>query len=105
MSAPTDYVEVEIAIAADVAKVWSFVSDINVPAQFSREFQGAEWLDTPGLGGTFRGDNAVGDYKWSTTSIVTDSPKTNHLHGQLARWKSRSLCGALLSLVATAMCC
>jgi hypothetical protein len=45
MSAPTDYIEVEIAVAADVAKVWSFVSDINVPAQFSREFQGAEWLD------------------------------------------------------------
>ena len=72
MSAPTDYIEVEIAVAADVAKVWSFVSDINVPAQFSREFQGAEWLDTPGLGGKFRGDNAIGDYKWSTTSIVTD---------------------------------
>ncbi len=42
MSAPTDYIEVETVIAADVAKVWSFVSDINVPAQFSREFQGAE---------------------------------------------------------------
>jgi hypothetical protein len=66
MSAPNDYIEVEIAIAADTAKVWSFVSDINVPAQFSREFKGAEWLDTPGLGGKFRGDNAVGDYKWST---------------------------------------
>jgi hypothetical protein len=72
MSAPKDYVEVEVAVAADVAKVWSFVSDINVPAQFSREFKGAEWLDTPGLGGTFRGDNAYGDFKWSTTSIVTD---------------------------------
>jgi len=72
MSAPKDYVEVEVAVAADVAKVWSFVSDINVPAQFSRECKGAEWLDTPGLGGTFRGDNAYGDFKWSTTSIVTD---------------------------------
>ena len=38
MSASADYIEVEIAVAADVAKVWSFVSDINVPAQFSREF-------------------------------------------------------------------
>ena len=72
MSAPTDYIEVEIAVVADVAKVWSFVSDINVPAQFSREFKGAEWLDTPGLGSTFRGDNAYGDFKWSTTSVVTD---------------------------------
>jgi hypothetical protein len=72
MSTPNEYIEVEIAVAADVAKVWSFVSDINVPAQFSREFKGAEWLDTPGLGGTFRGDNAVGDYKWSTTAVVTD---------------------------------
>ena len=72
MSAPTDYIEVEIAVAADIATVWSFLSYINTPSQFSREFQGAEWLDTPGLGGTFRGDNAYGDFKWSTTSIVTD---------------------------------
>lgn len=72
MSAPTDYIEVEISITSAMSAVWALVSDINVPAQFSREFQGAEWLDTPGLGGTFRGDNAVGDYKWSTTSVVTD---------------------------------
>ena len=72
MSSSTDYVEVEISIAADAAAVWGLVSDINVPAQFSREFQGAEWLDAPGLGGTFRGDNAIGDFKWSTTSVVTE---------------------------------
>lgn len=72
MTTKPDYAEVEIQIAADKAVVWALVSDINVPAQFSREFQGAEWLDAPGLGASFRGDNAVGDYKWSTTSIVTE---------------------------------
>lgn len=64
-------IEIETVIAADSATVWGLVSDINVPARFSREFKGGEWLDSPGLGASFRGDNAVGDYKWSTTSIVT----------------------------------
>ncbi|MEY3558751.1 MAG: hypothetical protein RL374_1457 [Actinomycetota bacterium] len=29
MSATTDYIEVEIAVAADVAKVWSLVNHID----------------------------------------------------------------------------
>ncbi len=72
MDQMNDYIEVEISIASKLAPVWALVSDINLPAQFSREFQGAEWLDAPGLGGTFRGDNAIGEFKWSTISIVTD---------------------------------
>lgn len=72
MTTNQDYIEVEIPIVAERSVVWKFASDINVPAQFSREFQGAEWLEAPGLGSTFRGDNAVGDFKWSTTSIVTE---------------------------------
>ncbi len=72
MNENPDYVEVEAPIVATPDVVWAFVSDINVPAQFSREFKGAEWLDTPGLGASFRGDNAIGEYEWSTVSVVTD---------------------------------
>mgnify|MGYP000264064029 CR=1 FL=1 len=79
MNENTDYVEVEVSIVAIPDVVWAFVSDINVPAQFSREFKGAEWLDAPGLGATFRGDNAVGDYKWSTVSVVTDFKEIKEL--------------------------
>ena len=65
--------EVEIDIAAPPTTVWSFVSDINAPAAFSPEFQGAEWLDEgPALGAKFQGRNRhdfVGE--WSVTCTVT----------------------------------
>ena len=72
MNETPDYVEVEVSIAATPDAVWALVSDINVPARFSREFKGGEWIDSPGLGATFRGDNAVGEFKWSTISVVTE---------------------------------
>ena len=105
MSAPIDYVEVEIAVAADVAKVWSFISDINVPAQFSREFKGAEWLDTPGLAARFVVTTPLGISNGPPRRSSPTSPKMNHLHGRSVRWMSRSQCGALRSPAATAMCC
>jgi ligand-binding SRPBCC domain-containing protein len=67
-------VDVEIRIDAPPSRVWTFVSDIDLPARFSEEFQGAEWLDDatePAAGARFRGTNrhqAVGE--WQTTSTL-----------------------------------
>src|SRR3954466_8573759 len=56
----------EADIAASPATVWSLVSDINLPAQFSNEFIGAEWTsDDRGVGATFIGRNqhpAIGEW-------------------------------------------
>ena len=69
-------VEVETRIAAPVDAVWTLASDIDLPARFSEEFQGADWLDGvtgPAVGARFRGRNAhpaIGE--WRTTSIITE---------------------------------
>lgn len=74
-------VAVEIDISASPERLWELVSDINLPAQFSQEFQGAEWIDTDGPreGATFRGRNARTDVdrKWETTCYVVayDPPR------------------------------
>ena len=50
------------------------MTDVDLPARFSEEFQGAEWLDDasgPAPGARFKGRNkhpAIGE--WETTSIV-----------------------------------
>ena len=66
-------VTVDVVIEASVDAVWALVTDINMPARFSREFQGASWVDTgPALGARFVGRNwhsAMGE--WETTSIVS----------------------------------
>ena len=52
--------EVSRVIAASPGELWVYVADINLPARFSSEFQGAEWLDgatEPALGARFRGTN------------------------------------------------
>ena len=41
-------VTVEIDIAAPPERIWELVSDINIPARFSNEFQGADWIDADG---------------------------------------------------------
>ena len=66
-------VEVTAEIAAAPQAVWSLVTDINLPARFSDEFQGAEWLDgaSPARGARFVGRNghaATGE--WETTCTV-----------------------------------
>ncbi len=64
---------VERLIRADVDRVWEIVTDINVPAQFSTEFLGAEWVsDGPALGARFKGRNqhkAIGE--WEVDVYVT----------------------------------
>ena len=64
--------EVEVTIDAPAQRVWELVSDINLPARFSKEFQGAVWLDDePGLGARFVGRNAHSALgAWETTSWV-----------------------------------
>jgi uncharacterized protein YndB with AHSA1/START domain len=67
-------VEVNRLIAAPPDAVWLLVSDINLPARFSSEFTGAEWVGGAqgvALGACFEGHNhhdAVGT--WTTTSTV-----------------------------------
>jgi hypothetical protein len=64
--------EVELLIDAPIERIWALVTDINLPAAFSAEFLGAEWVDEgPALGARFLGHNhhdALGD--WETTSWV-----------------------------------
>jgi Polyketide cyclase / dehydrase and lipid transport len=70
----TPRADVEIAINAPVEKVGPLISDPDLPAKFSEEFQGAVWLDgaTPGLGAKFKGTNKMGERVWDTTSTITD---------------------------------
>ena len=74
-------VAVEIDIAAPPDRVWEFASDINIPARFSDEFQGADWVDSDGPreGASFIGRNErkEADRVWQTTSYVVacDPPR------------------------------
>lgn len=66
--------QVEVRVAASPEALWPLVTDISLPARFSEEFQGAEWIEDaagPEVGARFRGRNqhsAIGE--WETTSIV-----------------------------------
>lgn len=64
--------EVHLLIDAPIERIWEQVTDINLPAEFSAEFLGAQWIDPgPALGARFVGRNhhdALGD--WETTSWV-----------------------------------
>jgi uncharacterized protein YndB with AHSA1/START domain len=64
--------EAEVVVDAPAERVWELVRDIELPARFSNELQGAEWLDEPGPGARFVGRShhpALGS--WETTSWVT----------------------------------
>ena len=68
--------EVSVVIAAAPRAVWPLVLDVQLPARFSSEFQGAQWLDGatgPALGARFRGRNyhpARGE--WESISTICD---------------------------------
>ena len=78
---PTTEAHTQINAPAEV--IWALITDINLPAQFSSEFQGAEWIGPgPGLGSTFAGRNqhaAIGS--WQTTCTVTQ-----YVDGQVFEW-------------------
>jgi Polyketide cyclase / dehydrase and lipid transport len=68
---------VEEYVAATPGQLWPLVTDINLPARFSTEFDGAEWAAGgpagagPKVGSSFVGRNhhpAAG--AWQTTSVV-----------------------------------
>jgi hypothetical protein len=72
-------VEVAVFIAASPAVVFAVVSDIDLPARFSSEFQGALWLDADPVaaGSRFVGRNfhpAAGDWETTCTVVEFDPP-------------------------------
>lgn len=53
-------VSVSADVAASPSTLWPLITDINLPARFSDEFQGAEWIAPatgPTLGAQFEGRN------------------------------------------------
>jgi hypothetical protein len=64
--------EVDLLVDTPIEAIWDVVTDIDLPAAFSTECLGAEWIDEgPALGARFVGHNrheALG--QWDTTSWV-----------------------------------
>lgn len=66
--------EVEVRVDAPPERVWALLTDIGLPARFSSEFEGAEWVEGvegPAVGSRFIGRNthpAIGS--WQTTSCI-----------------------------------
>jgi hypothetical protein len=77
--------QADLVIAAPVPVVWALVCDIQLPARFSTEFDGGEWLDGAGRpvpGARFTGRNhhpAIGS--WETTSTICE-----YQPGQVLGW-------------------
>jgi uncharacterized protein YndB with AHSA1/START domain len=73
--------EASIDIAAPPERVWALVSDLQLPARFSNEFQGAELLGgarAAAVGARFVGRNhhpAIGS--WETTATITSFDPPN----------------------------
>ena len=67
-------VRVTIDIDAPPSVVWALVTDINLPAEFSDEFQSASWNDDaePGLGAVFTGNNERNGRPWTVQCTVTE---------------------------------
>ncbi|MCY3577415.1 MAG: SRPBCC family protein, partial [bacterium] len=89
---------VETDIAAEVDDVWTAVTDIDLPAQFSDEFTGATWdegFDGPVLGATFTGRNhleVMGDWEVPCFVDVCERPTafgwcTSDPDNPGARWR------------------
>jgi|TARA_B100001750_G_C15442879_1_gene564553 hypothetical protein len=78
-------VTVEVDVNAPPEAVWPFINDINLPAHFSDEFQGAEWISTePAVGATFLGRNRnerMGD--WEVVCHVVE-----HEENRIFAWNS-----------------
>lgn len=69
--------DVAVHIDAPPSTVWALVTDFDVLAQFSDEFQGGDWLDpsidpVPGLGARFHGRNENPRAAWDVTCTVIE---------------------------------
>ena len=68
--------EAEVFVDAPPERVWEFVTDLDLLASWSSEYQGGEWLDRasgPALGARFRGRNrhdVIGE--WESVSYVVE---------------------------------
>jgi hypothetical protein len=88
---------VSIEVDAPPSTVWDLVTDIDLPARFSNEFRGAEWLDAPdgpALGATFRGRNETRHANWEVVCTVTEFEferrfgwAVNNVAAPAARWR------------------
>jgi Polyketide cyclase / dehydrase and lipid transport len=65
-----------IEVNAERSVLWALATDISLPARFSDEFQGAEWLDgveAPTLGARFAGHNENPHLgAWDVTCTVVE---------------------------------
>jgi uncharacterized protein YndB with AHSA1/START domain len=74
--------EAELYVAASPERVWAVLTDINLPARFSSEFQGADWLDgvtEAAVGARFVGRNihpAAGEWETTSEIVACDRPRT-----------------------------
>ena len=88
-------VEVDTLVHAPIERVWELVTDIELPARFSSEFLGAEWLDDgPALSARFVGRNhhdAMGE--WTTTSFVNRYEPTVRSAGTSPTRRTRQRAG------------
>ncbi len=68
--------EVSRVIAAPPDRLWGLVTDIQLPADYSNEFQGAEWLDGATgveVGARFLGTNEnVNIGRWQVTCTIVE---------------------------------
>ncbi len=91
-------VEVDVHVEASPGRVWQLVTAISLPARFSQEYRGGEWVegsDGPARGARFTGRNrhpAIGE--WETTSVVVEcEPErvfawaVNGLENPAATWR------------------
>ncbi|WP_441178175.1 SRPBCC family protein [Micromonospora sp. SD12] len=74
-------VECDLHLAADPARVWELVTDIELPARFSSELLRVSWLDDargPALGARFEGHNqhpALGEWRTISHVVQFDQPR------------------------------
>ncbi|MDH3500210.1 MAG: SRPBCC family protein [Acidimicrobiia bacterium] len=76
--APTT--ELSLEVEASPESIWEYVTDIELAARFSEEFQGAEWIDGPARpGATFRGRSRhprIGEWETTSTIIACEPGRT-----------------------------
>lgn len=74
-------VQCDVHVAADTARVWELVTDIELPARFSPELQRVRWLDgadRPAVNARFEGYNhheLLGEWRSVSYVVELDAPR------------------------------